>query len=50
MTLPLSSTVMTPGWSLSYVVPVGISFPFSSFNGRSTLAPGLPFPSSYLGV
>ena len=50
MTLPLSSTVITPGLSLSKVVPVGISFSFSSVNGISTSVPGLPFPSSYLGV
>ena len=50
VTLPLSSTEITPGWSLSYVVPVGISFRFSSVNGTSTLAPGFPDPSSYFGV
>ena len=50
VTLPLSSTVITPGWSLSNVVPSGIFLLFSSFNGISTLVPGLPLPSSYFGV
>ena len=50
ITFPLSSTVITPGWSLSNVVPPGIFLPFSSVNGISTLAPGFPFPSSYFGV
>ena len=49
VTLPLSSTLIS-GVSLSKVVPVGISFLFSSVNGISTSVPGLPFPSSYLGV
>ena len=50
VTFPLSSTVMTLGWSLSKVVPSGIFLPFSSVNGISTLDPGLPLPSSYFGV
>ena len=49
VTLPLSSTVI-PGVRLSNLVPSGIVLPASSFTGTSTLAPGLPFPSSYLGL
>ena len=50
VTFPLSSTVMTPGWSLSKVVPSGIFLPFSSVTGISTLEPGFPVSSSYFGV
>ena len=50
VTFPLSSTAIIPGWSLTYVAVGGRSFPFSSFNGISTLAPGFPLPSSYFGV
>ena len=50
VTFPLSSTSITPGWSLSKVVPVGMSLPFSSVTGISTLDPGLPLPSLYFGV
>ena len=49
VTLPLSSTVIS-GVSLWNVVPFGNGFPASSFTGTSTLVPGLPLPSSYLGV
>ena len=49
VTLPLSSTVI-PGVKLSNLVPSGIVLPASSVTGTSTLAPGLPFPSSYLGL
>ena len=49
VTLPLSSTVIS-GVSLWNVVPFGNGFPVSSFNGTSTLVPGLPFPASYLGI
>ena len=50
VTFPLSSTVTTPGVKLVYVAVGDRSFPFSSFNGISTLAPGFPVPSSYFGV
>ena len=50
VTLPSLSTSITPGWSLSKVVPVGMSLPFSSVTGISTLDPGLPLPSLYFGV
>ena len=50
VTFPSLSTAITPGWSLSNVVPLGISFLFVSFTGISTLVPGFPFPSSYFGV
>ena len=50
VTFPSLSTVMTPGWSLSKVVPDGIFLPFSSVNGISTLDPGFPVSSSYFGV
>ena len=50
VTFPSLSTVITPGLSLSNVVPSGIFLPFSSVNGISTLDPGFPFPSSYFGV
>ena len=50
VTFPLSSTAITPGWSLTYVVPSGIFLPSFSFNGKSTDVPGFPFPSSYFGV
>ena len=49
VTLPLSSTVI-PGVKLSKLVPSGIVLPASSFTGTSTLAPGFPSPSSYLGI
>ena len=49
VTLPFLSTVI-PGLSLSNLVPSGISLPAFSFNGNSTLPPGLPFPLSYSGV
>ncbi|RSJ09390.1 hypothetical protein D8836_10430 [Streptococcus mitis] len=49
VTLPLSSTVM-PGVSLSNFVPSGSGLPVSSVTGISTLVPGLPCPSSYLGL
>ena len=49
VTFPSLPTVI-PGVSLSNLVPSGISFPVSSFSGTSTLVPGFPFPSSYLGV
>ena len=49
VTLPLSSTVI-PGVKLSNFVPSGIVLPVSSVTGTSTLAPGIPFPSSYLGL
>ena len=49
VTLPLSSTVI-PGVRLSNLVPSGIVLPASSFNGNSTVPPGFPSPSSYLGV
>ena len=50
VTFPSLSTVITPGLSLSNVVPSGIFLPFSSVNGISTLDPGFPDPSSYFGV
>jgi len=49
VTLPLSSTVI-PGVRLSNLVPSGIVLPASSFTGNSTVPPGFPSPSSYLGV
>ena len=49
VTVPSLPTVI-PGVSLSNLVPSGISFPAFSFNGNSTLPPGLPFPLSYSGV
>ena len=49
VTFPSLSTVI-PGVLLSNLVPSGIVLPVSSFTGTSTLAPGLPFPSSYLGL
>ncbi len=49
VTFPLSSTVI-PGVKLSNLVPSGIVLPASSFTGTSTLAPGIPVPSSYLGL
>ena len=49
VTFPLSSTVI-PGVKLSNLVPSGIVLPFSSVTGISTLEPGIPVPSLYLGV
>ena len=49
ITLPSLSTVI-PGLSLWKVVPSGIFLPAFSFNGNSTVPPGLPFPLSYSGV
>ena len=50
VTFPLLSTAIIPGWSLTYVAVGGRSFPFSSFNGKSTDSPGFPVPSAYFGV
>ena len=49
VTFPSLSTVI-PGVLLSNLVPAGIVLPASSFNGISTLVPGLPFSLSYSGV
>ena len=49
VTFPSLSTVI-PGVLLSNLVPSGIVLPSFSFNGNSTLVPGLPFSLSYSGV
>ena len=49
VTLPPLSTVI-PGVLLSNLVPSGIGFPAFSFNGNSTVPPGLPCSLSYSGV
>ena len=49
VTFPSLSTVI-PGVLLSNLVPDGIFLPSFSFNGNSTVPPGLPFSLSYSGV